>query len=278
MSLTRWPRQNWKGILGGIIQSVVNVFGSLIAFSDEVSKAVGIAFSPAFFLALVIVDFLGLGLIAWNGQAKATTRRLFGEPHIVSNGVREYETRYDLPRLNAVFEQSKKRILILGRALTYVSIYEMQLVREATKRGVDVAIYFLYPDSKLAESDTLNPSTPNFKQYIKLGLEAAQNAKNDFPEEYRKHFRIFTYDPQAEPPGTYIIYDPDISTKTTDRDTDPYIKGGWTQAERLHIEQPVKGRDISHAGSRISTWKDNKKFIQSQLQEFNNCLRNVTEV
>ena len=72
--------------------------------------------------------------------------------------------------------------------------------------------------------------------------------------------------------GTYIILDPEMGSNTID-----YKKGGWTRAQRVQIEQPVKGRDISHSGNQISTWNENKEFIESQLKEFNNCMRNVVE-
>jgi hypothetical protein len=272
MPVTRWLRENAKGILGAVMQAVVNVFGSLIAFSDQVSKALNITFTPFFFLILFGTTFIGLGLIAWNGRDKAERRRLFGEPFVTIKGVRQYQTRYDLPRLDFAFEQAKKRILILGRALNHTAMYDMQLVREAIKAEREVCLYFLSPESKLAESDTLNPSTPNFRQYIHLGLEAAENARRSYPEEYRSRLHIFTYDPEAETVGTYIIFDPERASDSVD-----YKIGGWTKAQRLQIEQPVKGRDISHSGNQISTWKDNKEFIKSQLEEFNNCMRNVVE-
>ena len=177
MPIMRWLRENWKGILGGIIQSMVYVFGSLIAFSEQVSNYLNIRFTSSFFGILFIATFVGLGLIAWNESDKTKRRKLFGEPLTVVKGIRKYETRYDLPRLDFVFSQANKRILILGRALTHIAIYDMQLLREATKAGTEVGLYFLSPESKLSLSDTLNPSTPNFKQYILLGLEAAKNAR-----------------------------------------------------------------------------------------------------
>jgi hypothetical protein len=245
---------------------VVNVFGSLIAFSEEVSKALNITFTPFFFVILFGTTFIGLGLIAWNERDKAKRRRLFGEPFVIIKGIRQYQTRYDLPRLDCVFDEASKRILILGRALTHVAIYESQLVMEAAKGGKEVALYFLNPNSPFAKTETLNPATPDLKTQILTGLGAAKAARRAFPESYRGLVHIFTYDAEAD--GSYTILDAEGGD---------YLKGRWTKAERLQIEQPVKGRDVSHWGNQISTWKDNKGFIESRLKEFNNCMRSVVE-
>lgn len=268
MQIRRWFRNNGLTVLGLILQAIVSTFGSLILAGEAISKSIGIS--------------IRLSLIFGNEKLKERRKRLFGEPHLDSNGVREYDSRYDLPRLDLVFGLAKKRMVFSGRALTHVTYFETQLVREAIKREVEVILYILSPDSKLAERDTLNAPTPDFKEQIQQSLKTARYAKASFPEEWRGRFRVFTYDPHpVERIGTYIIVDPETETSDSSNPFDKlppdYKKGEWVKAERLQVEQPIQGGDISHSKGQISTWKDNDKFVLSQLKEFNASLKNLVE-
>lgn len=285
MGFGRWIRRNLVKLVVVIVLGF-GEFGNFVYGTQTFLALFNIQVNPQnqpyyqYFFGLI--GFAAVVVVVLNDIYQEKRKRLFGEPWVVSNGVREYKTRYDLPRLDRIFELAKKRILISGRALTYITYYQTQLVREAVKREVEIVIYILSADSHLAKGETLNPSTPNFPEQIELGLRAGKFARKSFPEEWRSRFRIFTYDPKADKIGSYIIIDPE--TEKSDSPnlfevTPPdYRKGEWVKAERLHVEQQVQGRDVSHSEIQVSTWKDNNKFVTSQLKEFNASLKNIVEV
>ena len=157
MPVRQWLRENSKGILGGVVQAVVNVFGSLIAFSEQVSKSVGITFSPLFFLILLAATFIGTGLIAWNERDKATrrklldaklaeTKKLFGEPDGNRGAVRTYSKRYLLPRLYEVAEQAEA-VTILGKNCFYWAIIDPDSVKKILNSNKSVTMLMVDPSS-----------------------------------------------------------------------------------------------------------------------------------
>jgi len=150
----------------------------------------------------------------------------------------------------------------------------MQLIKEATRDGKEIALYFLDPNSEPAKRDSLNPATPNTKDEVLRSLESAKRVIKDFPDASRHRLHLFTYD--AITPGAFVILDPQKGTpEIAPLD---YVEGGWKKAEWVQFEQATTGRDTGHWPNSISTWKDNERFVKHRLAEFNDCLKDVKDV
>ncbi len=227
---------------------------------------------PQYQLLLVLVGFIGVVVIVVNDYSKDKKRRLFGEPYAIQEGIRRYDTRYELPRLDYVFEHAKKRILILGNSLIKVTKFDMGLIEVAVRDGKEVALYFLDPESNLAKKEPIDPASVSSRRDILDGLKTAKEARQNFSESSRSRFHILTYD--AENKGSCIIIDPQRESEEANAD---YKKGNWVKAEWVSFEQAVKATYTNQWKNSISTWKDNSKFITNRLGEFGNCLKNVVE-
>ncbi len=114
--------------------------------------------------------------------------------NLLSNGIKFYPSRKDLPGLQDDLESAKHRVDLLGWTLENVTVQNRHTIARLLKNGIHVRFILLSPDSKLIETAERSMTSLTLKKSIERSLEELKELKDSLSNIERGRLDIRTHD------------------------------------------------------------------------------------